>query len=539
MNRFVWEPFHRSARIRIALTAGAFGFLVATACAAFRAFSTPSEVQQRWTLATYQQAGQFTYQAMAKPGSLYGRMATAEGLGDFSLKRTDKEQFASLVDEMEIEYSYVASGDFPLDQVEEELSLSVVVSAPGIWQKEIPITSLAHFQGKGFSSSARLKISELLALIRGIERETGVASADHDLRLIALVRTRLGGASSTQDVFRHELLGEIRKGVLRWSDGTEASKTVDVNGLRITQTGRFRYSYRLLPNLLFADGSPRPLPQGWPIYTQAVLPLDISFGYALTSDQPIANPVHTFTISLQLENAGGWSKQLPLVMETRVAGPSFSTRFPLDLGRIQDLVDGVNREISYNSTDGVALGLIAAVATSATLGGMPLSESFTHTVRGSLKGGLFTWNKEAKLASSMPGQLSQLRAAPNRPLGIQVEALRAASALSLSLAPLAVGYLAWLYRRQPSRRPSTTHRRDEKVRKKYSDIIAAVREVPPPSVTERLVPVGSLEDLVKVAMDSHHPVLQWGTDGRSTYLVIDGSTRYVYGLAGADSVSDR
>jgi hypothetical protein len=55
-----------------------------------------------------------------------------------------------------------------------------------------------------------------------------------------------------------------------------------------------------------------------------------------------------------------------------------------------------------------------------------------------------------------------------------------------------------------------------------------VKELPEVKPTETIIPLTTLDDLVRIADDLVKPVLHQAEKGRHTYCVIDSGVRYLY-----------
>jgi hypothetical protein len=55
-----------------------------------------------------------------------------------------------------------------------------------------------------------------------------------------------------------------------------------------------------------------------------------------------------------------------------------------------------------------------------------------------------------------------------------------------------------------------------------------VEELPGVKPSETVIPLNSLDDLVRIADDLVKPVLHQEEEGRHTYCIIDGGVRYQY-----------
>ena len=67
-----------------------------------------------------------------------------------------------------------------------------------------------------------------------------------------------------------------------------------------------------------------------------------------------------------------------------------------------------------------------------------------------------------------------------------------------------------------------------RAKRKHGDVIADVGELPKAKAMETVVPVDSIEELLKVADALLKPVLHRTEVDKHTYCIIDGQTRYCY-----------
>ena len=67
-----------------------------------------------------------------------------------------------------------------------------------------------------------------------------------------------------------------------------------------------------------------------------------------------------------------------------------------------------------------------------------------------------------------------------------------------------------------------------RAKKKYRQLMVDVEELPEVKPTETVIPLNSLDDLVRIADDLVKPVLHRAEEGRHTYCIIDSGVRYLY-----------
>lgn len=68
-------------------------------------------------------------------------------------------------------------------------------------------------------------------------------------------------------------------------------------------------------------------------------------------------------------------------------------------------------------------------------------------------------------------------------------------------------------------------------------MIVDIEELPEVKPNERVIPLSSLDDLVRIADDLVKPVLDQVDQGRHIYYIVDGAVRYQYVIQTRDSAS--
>jgi hypothetical protein len=67
-----------------------------------------------------------------------------------------------------------------------------------------------------------------------------------------------------------------------------------------------------------------------------------------------------------------------------------------------------------------------------------------------------------------------------------------------------------------------------RARKKYGQMMVDVEELHEIKPNDTVVPLSSVDDLVRIADDLVKPVLHQAEEGRHNYCVIDSGVRYLY-----------
>jgi signal peptidase I len=173
---------HRSW-VDSALVVSGAAFLAAAALGLL-AFSRPTETKTTRSF-PYRESGSFGYSGEATAGVAYpdGRVDTSEPV------------FLRLVDDMRVSFDYRVQAESELDANGQIGLVAVLAGAEG-WKRVIELQRPTAFTGSASSAEGVLDLRRLSALIKRVERETGVAHESYDLTVIAQVdlRGRVGGA---------------------------------------------------------------------------------------------------------------------------------------------------------------------------------------------------------------------------------------------------------------------------------------------------------------------------------------------------------
>lgn len=160
-------PRHsRSGSISPPLTAAlvACGLLAALASLlALTAFGRDTTHQVR-VPNLWQEKGEFSYQASAKPSVAYP---------DGSVE-TGQPVFLKLVRELDVAFDYSASSSEDLSMAGKASLIATITGDAGQWTREITIAEEESFSGAGVRLEGRLDLAYLRSLKTDLEKETGV-----------------------------------------------------------------------------------------------------------------------------------------------------------------------------------------------------------------------------------------------------------------------------------------------------------------------------------------------------------------------------
>jgi hypothetical protein len=165
----------------------------------------------------------------------------------------------------------------------------------------------------------------------------------------------------------------------------------------------------------------------------------------------------------------------------------------------------------------------ADVHTIAQTGLGAVDEVYTQTLEGRLDTNTLTFGEE--LSQSQSGVIG----GATIPKGSEEGGLKMPWLGGLVVALVALGYFGW---NQSQLKPAIVDTEAEaaRARKKYKQVMVDIEELPSVKTDETVIPLSSVEDLVRIADDLIKPVLHQAEEGRHIYCIIDSGVRYLYGI---------
>ena len=224
-------------------------------------------------------------------------------------------------------------------------------------------------------------------------------------------------------------------------------------------------------------------------------------------------------------------KRFILLPRTDKSG-SFTITTPLDLNHFAELFQTFQEETGAPASS-PELTIKYNVHTIAQTNFGTIDEVFSQTLSTTLNKATLEWNE--KLVKSAPGSIESSRMIPNpkRYQGLSVYVVRNLAAVLSGIFFLLFGFSVWLQLKFKRVAVSEIERIEKEVRltkKKYGGrMVEATDQTPLKG--EKIIPLGSIEDLIKVADELGKPIIHQApaTAERShTYYVFDGLIRYEY-----------
>ena len=531
------EAFARSPWLKLGSLIGVCLLLIAAVFGVWKAFSLPARTEQPIALVNYEHRGEFDYMVYLEPNSLYGPLQPQE-------KETEEEIsqvfFRNIIDEAWLAFSYNFSCGQSLISITNKVVVSAIAKNPGMWQKEIPILEETH-GGQEFKVDFPLDLESLENVVDEIEEEIGVRGYQNQLTIKAAVHTTavtdLG--QIVEDDFSHEITVNIQAYTLKLEDSLKRSDTGIDNYISYSEEGWFGYEVYLKPNMLYETdvlrseappaaeppaaeppSPPQTLGPGLVYFPNIVDSIEASFSYQFLSDKPVANLVEEVKVTAVLKYPDMWSKSFTLVPKTSKTGP-LVVDFPVDIEALYTMTDTLRDELGLGAAS-YDVTIQAVVHTTGDTDSGHIDEVFTHSLQGRL--GMTTFTLKGNLGNQQPGAIVENRMVPVADTWV----FRV-----LSLAGLALTVFALLFVLRNSRQAqavaiSKIEEEALRAKRKYKGVIVDVGELPPAGAGERVIPIGSVDELVSAADALLKPVLHHAEADKHTYCVIDGGVRYLH-----------
>jgi len=503
--------------------------LLVSLAGVFAVRALPTEVEQQTTLLSYEHEGRFDYLVYLKPSYLFGPPPQEPPPPPPPLPPNPKYPTA-VIDRFAMSFTYI-----PATEASHAVRVKAVLENPGIWQKEITLVPYTSGQGT-FTVDFQLDIDKLNEIYDDIEEEIGIRSSERNVTIVA--QAELGYAG---ELFIQSLPIKLGKNLIEVSSNlTQTSSGV---------TGKFNYLVYLKENSIYTETvltppippvtpftpptppPPKTIGPGQVIFSKLVDRIDATFSYHFKSDQPVRGLTEEVTITAVLENPEVWSKIFVLVPRTRKSG-DFTTSFPMDINRFTEMLEAIRSETGVPAKSHT-LTIKADVHTVAQTDFGRIDEVFSQTLSSELGKGALEWNEE--LTKSEPSSITTSQMIPNseKYLGLSVSVARSVSAAMAGGFFLLCVFSVVLYVRFKPAELSQIEKEALQVRKRYGKRIAEATSQTPLE-GEKIISLGSMEDLIKVADELGKLIIHQAPttpEEAHAYYVFDGATRYQYLLA--------
>jgi hypothetical protein len=533
-NKPTQEAFARYPWLKVGSLVGVSFLLIASMFGVLKSSSLPTKTEQPITVANYEHRGEFDYLVYLKPNSLYGTLQPQE---EETEQETSQVFFRNIIDDARLGFNYDFSCSQSLSSITNEVIVTAIAENPGVWQKEITILE-ETYEGGGFRVAFPLLplLDSVKRVVDDIEEEIGIVTYQNQFIIKAMVHTTAETTMGTiiEDDFSHEITAIIQTYALTLDGSLTRSDINSKDDISYTEEGWFDYTIYLKPNKLYetdvlkSEGPPaeesssplQALGPGLVYFTKIIDSVEASFSYQFLSDKQATNLVEEVEVTALLEYPGMWSKSFTLVPKTSKSGPSV-VDFPVDIKLFEAMTNTLRSELGFGATT-YDLTIQAVVHTTGDIGSGHIDQVFTQSLQGQL--GTTTFTLKGALDKQQPGAIVEYTMVP-------VSTTWVFRGLSLAGLALAVFGFVFVLRNSRQAQAVAISRMEEEAlgaKRKHKGVIVDVGELPPTGAGEVIIPIGSVDELVRTADALLKPVLHQAEADKHTYCVIDGAIRYQY-----------
>jgi len=526
------EAFARSPWLKLGSLVGVCLLLIAAIFGVWKAFSLPSRTEQSVTVANYAHRGEFDYLVYLKPNSLYGPLQPKE---EETKEETSPVFFRNIIDETRLSFNFKFDSSVPVATIVNDIVISAIAENTGKWQKEIIILEETH-EGQEIKVDFPLDLEALESVVDDIEQEIGIITYQSQFIIRATVHTtaETDAGLAIEDDFSHEITAINQAYTLQFQGSFERSDTGSKGGVGYIEQGWFDYEIYLKPNMLYEEdvlrsdtipatepSSPsQTLGPGLVYFPNIVDSIEASFSYQFLSDKPATNLVEVVEVTALLEYPGMWGKSFTLVPRTSKSG-AIVVDFPINIRMFNTVANTLRSELGFGAVT-YDLTIQATVHTTGDIDSGHIDQVFTHSLKGQL--GTTTFKLQGNLAKQQPGSIVEYTTVPVNKTWV----FRGLSLAGLALVVFALLFVLRNRRQAQAVAISSMEEEALQAKRKHKGVIVDVGELPPIGAGEAVIPISSVEELVKTADALLKPVLHHAEADKHTYCIIDSGVRYLY-----------
>ena len=543
--------FLHSGRLRAAVAVAFAAVLVISGAGVWRSVVTAGETTQAPSV-DYSQSGEFDYKVVLAPTLLYGDFAldswTAKPSGDEGAGEKAEPGtivfFRDILSDMDMTFSYQVLGDIPLGGIDSTAVISIVASNEGLWEREVS-RSVEEHTGQRCAVSIPVEIEVLEDKVTDIEEDIGLTDTEHTYLIVATVDLKGTTAKGKPVVGHYEqvLRMVVNEKTIELAGTIDGSNVEPCGDVTLTHSGRFGYDVYLEDNSLYDEdvlrsyGIPTAEPVAEPeigapgvtlgpghvYFTRLIDSMEGSFDYRFECEAPVSAESHEVELRVALEAPDLWTREFSLVGPLSESGDC-SVSFPMDLERYVELIEAIEEEIGAGA-DSHTIRYIAEVTTSVSSPAGAIEDTYTQTLEAKLEGNTLRFQEERALRrdGSLGGGVVPANPGSD---GWGTPWLAGVAIGAVGLAAVAI------VDRRMRLAPPSPDVEASRAEKKYRQSLVSVSTLPAGGPGAAVVRVTRLDELVRIAEDSGKPVLHYASEGRHSYLVLDGNVRYEYVIDG-------
>jgi len=286
--------------------------------------------------------------------------------------------------------------------------------------------------------------------------------------------------------------------------------------------GNFNYVVYLKNNSLYGSTTIGP---GDTIFKNITDHINASFSYQFSSDRK-AKVRGDYELCAEVKT-DLWSKNFTIIPKTQFNQSIFKINFPLNISHFDSVVNQIDKELAVKSKK-AELIIRCMVHTVAKTDVGTIDEFFAPSLVVPLQESVI--NIDSNLSAHKPGSIKRTEKVILPPPPV---AEKKRNSIAFTIAIFFVFIAFALLTESEQRKTDRTEKMVKWIKKKYGDLIVDSDEVPS---AEKIIPLNSLEDLIKVAENMGKPVIHIAPNGEHSHLycVLDGEILYRYVLRRED-----
>jgi len=336
-------------------------------------------------------------------------------------------------------------------------------------------------------------------------------------------------AGTLTDDFIQTCNVNLGSSIIEWRRPFTQSRKGYWEGLIYEHQGSFGYSAKLKPNMLFGpitvDSEIAAVPPAAELSSAESYPADTTetiegtFACWLDSDQPVSRVENEVEVGALLTGPEGNKVFFGLVSQT-LPGENITVSFPLDIDLFYDIITAA--EEASGKLASYQLDIQAEVHTVAQSEFGVIDELLSPRLIATMDSDYIKWPEATEETKS--DSITETVVVLNRDRGAAIMG----SLGALGMTTIALLYTVWRYWESRHRRIPVLVAEAMRAMRKHKDTIVDVRNIPPAQMGQVVVPLDSLDELVKTADALLKPVLHQAEPRKHTYCVIDAMIRYEY-----------
>jgi len=481
--------------------------------------SAPRQVARSYTLLKYDLQGGFSHQA-------YGYLSTPEDL-------PNPVYFPEIISDITGVYRYDFISSEAVSDIKTQIQINAVLSRTGYWSKELVLVPAQELSDGEITFP--IDYVGYLDMANTINAELGLgetSSLDITFTAILFTEANAGGTIIDED-FLQTCSMTLRATTMEWVRPFDLQRKGYQEGVSYEQTGFFGYDIRHESNLLFGAitlsapasevQTPRALNNATGYRADTVDSMDITFDYNLISDPIVTGAVHTVQADVTLSHVDGTRIVFP-VLSGEEYDAGFSLTIPVDIDLMYDIIKRKENVTTFDFEAEYDLTVQVDVHTSAEEPGV-IDDTISAILPLTLKSGSLVVGDAS--GTTKTESLTEKEMVENRTRSTLL--LIAGSLLGLTiLAWLVAGWQLWEHRK---RSPLLAlWEATQQTVDSHKEIFVNMTALPAVAGDERVTPVNSLDELVKLSDALLKPVLHQVDGAKHSFCVIDGNVRYEYSV---------